>query len=69
MDRETYIAPIIESHFPNANHAEKLELTNELWLLFDALYSVYLENARFDSVDAGMVESDSRETLMSAPTP
>jgi hypothetical protein len=69
MDRETYIAPIVESYMPDASREKQVALTQELWALFDALYTVYLDTARFDSVGANMVESDSREKLISAPNP
>jgi hypothetical protein len=67
MDRETYIAPIVEAYIPDASFAEKLALTQEFWGLFDALYSTFLESERFDSLRPEMVESDSREKLISTP--
>lgn len=41
MDRENYIAPIVQAYIPEASHAEKLALTQELWALFDALYATF----------------------------
>lgn len=69
MDRDTYIAPIVDICMPDASHAEKLELTRELWELFDALFAVQAERERFDSITPRMVESDSREMFTSAPIP
>ena len=69
MNRETYIAPIVESYIPDATQAEKLALTREFWTLFDALYSVFQEGKRFDSLPAEMVESDSLELTKPAPKP
>lgn len=59
MDRESYIAPIVEGYIPDASFAEKLALTRELWSLFDALYKSYLRQERFDSHMQGMIESES----------
>lgn len=69
MDRETYIAPIVEGYIPDACHAEKLALTAELFSLFDALLQLVEADHRFDSITADMVESDSREELNPAQTP
>lgn len=59
MDRETYIAPIVESYIPEASFEEKLALTQEFWTLFDALYASFAARQRFDSQAQDMVESDS----------
>lgn len=59
MDRENYIAPIVETYIPDASRDEKLALTQELWSLFEALYKVYLRQERFDSHMQGMIESES----------
>ena len=60
MDRENYIAPIVEAYIPNATHAEKLALSAELFSLFDALWRLTGSAARFDTLPLKMVESDSR---------
>lgn len=67
MDRETYIAPIVEAYIPDASYGEKLALTQEFWVLFDALYTVFRERERFDSRPLKMVESESRREANSAP--
>ena len=59
MDRETYIAPIVEAYIPDASFEEKLALTHEFWALFDALYTTFQEQERFDSLPQEMVESES----------
>ena len=59
MDRETYIAPIVESYIPDASFEEKLALTGEFWALFDALYATFEVQERFDSLPKEMVESES----------
>ena len=59
MDRETYIAPIVESYIPDASFEEKLALTQEFWALFDALYATFNERQRFDSEASKMLESES----------
>jgi hypothetical protein len=69
MDRESYIAPIVESYIPEASFEEKLALTQEFWTLFDALYASFVARKRFDSQAQDMVESDSRKELTSAPKP
>jgi hypothetical protein len=69
MDRETYIAPIVEAYIPDAKLTEKLALTRELWVLFDALYATFEAGERFDSLPPNMVESDSRKDHNSAPKP
>lgn len=67
MDRETYIAPIVEAYIPDADISEKLALTQEFWALFDALYAVLEGRARFDSQPSKMVESESRKKPIAAP--
>jgi hypothetical protein len=67
MDRENYIAPIVEAYIPDASIAEKLALTHEFWALFDALYVTFEASQRFDSQGHKMVESDSRKEPHSAP--
>lgn len=67
MDRETYIAPIVEAYIPDASFAEKLALTQEFWALFDALYATFQERERFDSDAPKMVESESRNGPNCAP--
>lgn len=69
MDRETYVAPIVEAYIPHANRAEQLALTAELLDLFDGLFALASLSERFDSIPTDMVESDSREKLISAPNP
>jgi hypothetical protein len=59
MDRETYIAPIVEAYIPDASHEEKLALTHEFWTLFDALYQSFEARERLDSQAVKMVESES----------
>jgi hypothetical protein len=59
MDRENYIAPIVESYIPDASFEQQQELTRELRRLFDALYQSYLRHQRFDSEALKMVESES----------
>jgi hypothetical protein len=63
MDRETYISPIVEAYIPDARHEEKLALTYEFWMLFDALYQSFEARERFDSEALKMVESDSHKEL------
>jgi hypothetical protein len=67
MDRETYIAPIVEAYIPDASFAEKLALTREFWALFDALYATFEAQERFDSSPQKMLESESRKEPSSAP--
>jgi hypothetical protein len=59
MDREIYIAPIVEAYIPDASHEEKLALTQEFWTLFDALYQSFEARERLDSQAVKMVESES----------
>jgi hypothetical protein len=59
MDRETYIAPIVEAYIPDASYAEKLALTQEFWALFDTLYATFETSEGFDSLATHMVESES----------
>jgi hypothetical protein len=61
MNRETYVAPIVEAYIPDASFEEKLALTQEFWALFDALYSTFEARERFDSLASEMVESESPE--------
>jgi hypothetical protein len=63
MDRETYIAPIVEAYIPDASFAEKLALTQEFWALFDSLFSSFEASERFDSQAPKMVESESLNQL------
>ena len=65
MDRETYIAPIVEAYIPDASFAEKLALTQEFWALFDALNSSFQDRERFDSHPLKMVESESPKPAQS----
>ena len=58
MDRENYIAPIVEAYIPDGHVAEKLALTAEFWALFDVLYRTFQERERFDSEAPKMVESE-----------
>ena len=67
MNRDTYIAPIVEAYIPDAETPEKLALTREFWALFDALYSTFQDTQRFDSGAPEMVESDSRTGANPAP--
>ncbi len=69
MERESYIAPIVEAYIPDGSFAEKLALTQEFWALFDALYAVFQQRERFDSQPLKMVESESRKEPKSAPKP
>ena len=70
MDRETYIAPIVEAYIPDASFEEKLTLTQEFWTLFDALYAVFERRERFDTVSPEMVKSESRiEPIIAARSP
>jgi hypothetical protein len=57
MNRDNYIAPIVEAYIPEASHEEKLALSAELWGLFDALYAC----AGFDSEATDMLESESHK--------
>jgi hypothetical protein len=59
MDRETYIAPIVEAYIPEALFEEKLALTQEFWALFDTLYATFEASERFDSEVYKMLESES----------
>jgi hypothetical protein len=67
MDRETYIAPIVEAYIPQASFEDKLALTREFWALFDALYATFEASERFDSQGSKMVESESPEPAQSHP--
>jgi hypothetical protein len=67
MDRETYIAPIVEAYIPDASFEEKLALTREFWALFDALYATLSASERFDSDPLKMVESESPRQAQSHP--
>jgi hypothetical protein len=67
MDRETYIAPIVEAYIPDASFEQKLALTGEFWALFDALYATFEACEGFDSQPSKMVESESRVVPNSAP--
>jgi hypothetical protein len=66
MDRETYIAPIVEAYIPEASFEEKLALTQEFWALFDALYTAFEASEGFDSQAPKMVESESPNQPMVA---
>jgi hypothetical protein len=66
MDRETYIAPIVEAYIPEASFAEKLALTQEFFSLFDALDAVRNNYPRFDTLDAAVIESESLNQPMVA---
>ena len=57
MKRDTYIAAIVEAYIPNADKAEKIALTKELWGLFDSLYKIYRSREGFDSSCSFMIES------------
>jgi hypothetical protein len=57
MNRNEYIAPIVEAYIEEGTPEEKLALTQELWGLFDALYAC----AGFDSDTPDMLESESRD--------
>jgi hypothetical protein len=57
MNRDNYIAPIVEAYIEDGTTEEKLALTQELWGLFDALYQI----AGFDSSTLNMLESESRD--------
>jgi hypothetical protein len=59
MNRETYIAPIVEAYIPEASFEEKLALTKEFRALFDCLNAQVQATQRFDSLASDMVESDS----------
>ena len=65
MDRETYIAPIVEAYIPEASFDEKLALTREFWALFDALYATFEASERFDLQATDMVESESPKLAQS----
>ena len=65
MNRETYIAPIVEAYIPDASFEEKLALTHEFWALFDALYATFEIQERFDSLPREMVESESLNLVKS----
>jgi hypothetical protein len=67
MDRETYIAPIVEAYIPDATDTEKLALTAEFWALFDTLYATSEASSRFDSTPPEMVESGSGDGANPAP--
>ena len=62
MDRDTYIAPIVEAYIPNAPIEEKQALTAEFWVLFDGLYASLKECERFDSNAPNMLKSESLNT-------
>jgi hypothetical protein len=55
MNRNEYIAPIVEAYIEDGTPEEKLALTQELWALFDALYQI----AGFDASTPNMLESES----------
>jgi hypothetical protein len=57
MNRDNYIAPIVEAYIEDGTHEEKLALTKDLWGLFDALYVC----AGFDSDTPHMLESESHK--------
>jgi hypothetical protein len=67
MDKETYIAPIVDAYIPDASFAEKLALTQEFWALFDALYATFESRQRFDSDPLKMVESESPKPAQAPP--
>jgi hypothetical protein len=69
MNRDTYIAPIVEAYIPDASFEEKLALTHEFWRLFDALYLTFVARERFDSLPPDMVESESRHITNDASQP
>jgi hypothetical protein len=58
MDRETYIAPIVESYIPDAVTDEKLALTGQFLDLFDKLANIK-KSYRFDNANVEMIESES----------
>jgi hypothetical protein len=57
MNRDNYIAPIVEAYIEDGTPEEKLALTQELWALFDALYQI----AGFDAGTPNMLESESHD--------
>ena len=57
MDKETYIAEIVEAYIPEATKEEKMALTNELWVLFETLYKISTRGDGFDSFTHNMLES------------
>jgi hypothetical protein len=61
MENENHIAPIVEIYIPDTSHEEKLALTAEFFSLFDALDAVRTNYPRFDTLDADVIESDSRK--------
>jgi hypothetical protein len=69
MDRETYIAPIVEAYIPEASFEAKLALTQEFWSLFDALYATFEASRGFDSEARKMVESESLGLTKPTPKP
>jgi hypothetical protein len=69
MDRETYIAPIVEVYIPEASFEEKLALTQEFWALFDTLYATFEASERFDSKAHKMVKSESLGLTKPTPKP
>jgi hypothetical protein len=69
MDRENYIAPIVEAYIPDASFEKKLALTQEFWALFDALYATFEATERFDSQAPKMVQSESPKPAQSHQNP
>jgi hypothetical protein len=60
MDRETYIAPIVEAYIPDAETSEKLALTNEFLGFFDQLATIN-NTYRFDNKHPKMLEFEPGE--------
>jgi hypothetical protein len=58
MDRDSYIASIVEAYIPEASFEEKLALTQEFWGLFGALARIQNLH-RFDNNCPEMLESES----------
>jgi hypothetical protein len=45
-ERDNYISPIVESLMPEATHEELLDATQNLWVIFDLMYSLLLEEEK-----------------------
>jgi hypothetical protein len=59
MNRDQYIARVVEAYIPDASNSEKVALSVEFYRLFEALHQSFEASERFDSQGHNMLESES----------
>jgi hypothetical protein len=45
-ERDNYISPVIKTLRPEASDEELLSITQDLWVIFDLMYSLLLEEEK-----------------------